>query len=201
MFPARPWIGVHAHKFRPERWEVLHSRQRLRYLDPESVLDAIGVAAGSSVAEVGAGSGAFTLPLARRVGERGRVFALDIEPEMLARLRDGVESGRWPQLVVRESREDHLPLEDGSVDAVFMIQVLHELHGDATLREARRVLKPSGLLHVVDWEPVETEVGPPIEHRVAEESARRFVEGAGFALAKRWAAGEANYGLTFRSAE
>lgn len=185
-------------KFTPANADVLAHPDRRRFMDPERILDAVGVPSGAHVAEVGAGTGVFALPLARRVGERGRVYAFDVQRAMLAPLVEAAESGRWPQLVVRASEENRLPLDDRAVEHVFLIQVLHELDGLGTLRETRRVLRPDGLLHVVDWHVVPTPLGPPIEERVDETDAIRFVERAGFRFLRAFTPGEANYGLTFR---
>lgn len=185
------------HKFTPANARVLADPERRRYMDPERILDAVKVPEGAHVAEIGAGTGVFTLPLAHRVGARGRVYALDVQREMLAPLAEAAESGRWPQLVVRASAENALPLEDRCIEVAFLVHVLHELDGAGTLREIRRALRPDGLLHVVDWDLVPTTMGPPLEERVGEADAIRFAEGAGFRFVRSFSPGEANYGLTF----
>lgn len=156
-------------------------------LDAERVLTATGVEPGMQVAEVRAGAGTFTLPLARRVGERGRVFAVATAAGGLAPLVDAVESGRWPQIVVREARDDRLPLPDAALDAAFVIDVLHALTGPSTLADARRALRRDGRLHVI--EP---------ESRVGEKEAVEFVERAGFRFVRAFDAGTGELGLTFR---
>lgn len=180
-----------AHKFRPENWERLLSAQRRALLDPDEFLVRVGMARGEAVADLGAGPGFFTVPLAARVGETGHVYALDVAPEMVARLR----SLPLPaHVTVLQSAESRLPLPDASVDTALLAFVLHELeHPRDFLADVRRIVRPGGRLVVLEWVPQEEEMGPPLHERLAPEASVATVEAAGWRLQSSGAANPSNY--------
>lgn len=170
-------------KFKPENWQRLVSEERRAHLPPDVLLDAIGVEEGSTVADIGAGPGYFTLPLVERVGATGRVYALDVQPEMIEVLH-----GRDlpPQVRVVRSGESELPLEDASVDLALVAFVYHEVEDPrAFLAEAGRVLRPGGRLVVAEWEPREEEIGPPLHERLPREVVERGLREGEFAIVER----------------
>lgn len=179
------------HKFDPEHWERLVGEERRARLPVSAILNPIDVREGMVVADIGAGPGYFTLPLAERVGPRGRVYALDIEPRMLEALRS---RGVPPNVEVLQSGESTLPLPDQSVDLAFLAFVYHEL-GDrpAMLAEIRRILRPGGRLVVADWVPREEEIGPPLHERIAEGVVTAEMEAAGFEVTTSFAANPSTY--------
>jgi ubiquinone/menaquinone biosynthesis C-methylase UbiE len=130
------WIG----------W-LLASPVRKLAQDPANIL-APWVREGMTVLEPGPGMGFFTLELARRVGSRGRVVAIDVQPEMLAGLRRrAARAGLEPRIEARLSGETSLGIDDleGKVDLVLAFAMVHELpDAEAFFREARRVLAPGG---------------------------------------------------------
>lgn len=182
-----------ARKFNPERWERLVSEERRSLLDADSFLEQIGVEPGSVVADLGAGPGFFTVPLAARVGPRGRVYALDVAPEMIRVLQDR----DLPKNVqVKLSGENRLPLADRSVDMALLAFVLHELDNPALfLNEVERVLKPTARLVVLEWVPQEEEMGPPIQERIAEDDSAGILVSSGFRIDTRGPANASNYYL------
>jgi len=91
------------------------------------------------------------------------------------------------------STEDHIDLPDGIADFVLLACVLHELDGLGTLHEARRILRPNGVMGVVDWRRIEMSMGPPIEHRLSEEEAVSLVQKAGFRSSETRLAGPYHY--------
>ena len=180
-------------KFDPEKWERLLSAERRALLDPGAFLDSIGVEAGSTAADLGAGPGFFTGPLAQRVGPGGTVYAVDISPEMVRLLQDQALPG---QVKVLLSGENRLPIPDGSVDLALLAFVLHELGEPAQfLTEAKRMLKPSGRLIVLEWVPQEEPMGPPVHERIAEEESRRILASSGFRAEMGALANRSNYYL------
>jgi len=179
------------HKFRPENWERLLSTQRRALLDPEAFVARIGISQGESVADLGAGPGFFTLPLAERVGADGRVYALDVAPEMVAHLR---AQALPAQVTVLQSEESRLPVPDASVESALLAFVLHELeHPHEFLLDVRRIVRPSGRLIMLEWIPQEEEIGPPLCERISPEASERMLVGAGWRLASGGAANASNY--------
>jgi ubiquinone/menaquinone biosynthesis C-methylase UbiE len=121
------------------------------------MIERSGIREGMQVLDLGCGSGAFTPFIARTVGERGKVFALDIQVDMLKQLGRKLsrpENKDIKNIKLIEGNAYELPFEDNSLDAVNMVTVLQEIpdRGRA-LQEAKRVLKPGGILAVTELFP------------------------------------------------
>ena len=180
-------------KFSPERWERLLGSERRVLLDPDAFLERLDVRSGATVADLGAGPGFFTVPLAQRVGPRGKVYAVDVSPEMVRRLQD---RSLPPQVEVKLSGENRLPIPDASVDLALLAFVLHELEDPrAFLDEVSRILKPGGELVVLEWVPQEEELGPPLADRVSADEGAEILTFAGFRVASGRDANASNYYL------
>ncbi|MBC8512190.1 MAG: class I SAM-dependent methyltransferase [Dehalococcoidia bacterium] len=145
-FPAPAFIG-----------SFLDSNYRRKLQPPEKIIQRSGIRKGTRVLEVGCGSGAYTTFVARAVGREGRVYALDIQPEMLQQLESKLarpenEDIRNVELVNSSAYE--LPFDDDSLDLVYMVTVLQEIPDRSkALQQVRRVLKPGGILSVTEWLP------------------------------------------------
>jgi ubiquinone/menaquinone biosynthesis C-methylase UbiE len=169
------------HKFDPTRMAVLMSEERHRRQPPEDLLRAVGVGPGSRLADIGCGPGFYALPAARMVGAAGRVFALDVQPAMVARVREAATAQGLENVEAAVSAEDRLPLPDGVADIALLANVLHECADrPALLREVRRVLVPGGRVAVVEWRKEPTGMGPPLEERLSEDDVREALAAAGF---------------------
>lgn len=188
--------GGHGHKFPAEKWDRLVSPQRLAFVAPERLLEQFDVHEGMTVADLGAGPGFFTLPLAARVGAAGLVYATDISPEML----DALESrGIPPQVRPILAGESRIPIPDGVVELALLAFVLHELvHPVAFLEEARRILRPAGRLVVLEWVRHEEEMGPPMSERLSPARSREFLVAGGFSVAEEGEANASQYYLVAR---
>lgn len=185
------------HKFDPAHRAHLDAPERREYLDPERILDAFAVGPGLRLADVGAGTGFFALPAARRVGPSGRVYAVEQAEAMIEDLRARAPAAAG-NLEVVPSAEDRIPLPDRSVDVAFLACVLHELDGPGTLLECARILTPGGRLAVVDWMKKDQDIGPPREHRLSESEATAVLRAAGFRVERTFPAGPHHYGLEAR---
>ena len=168
-------------RINPRHMERLLSPERRQWHEPEMILDALGAQAGMVVADIGSGPGFFTLPMATRVGPAGKVFAIDVEPQMLERLRERAAEAGVQNVEVLQSQEDSLPLPDGSIDAALMVNVLHESGKQATLlREVLRILRLGGSLVVVEWKKESSELGPPVEIRMGSSEVALLLQQAGY---------------------
>jgi ubiquinone/menaquinone biosynthesis C-methylase UbiE len=125
------------------------------------------------VADIGAGTGYFALPFLAAVTPGGKVYAVDLQPEMLAVLGSRLPEGAATELVEADAAETTLTV--GSLDLVFSANVWHELDDrGAALEEFARILRPGGRLAILDWRnDVESPPGPPLDHRI---TARSVVE-------------------------
>lgn len=173
-------------RFSPQDFAAFVGRMldpgRDRWQRPAHVLRALRVRRNAVIADVGAGPGYFTIPLARAVGPGGRVYAVDPEPRSLERLRRrlGTHGVRNVTPVLSRGDDPHLPAS--ACDLVLIIDTYHHFpDGPAFLRRAARALKAGGCLVGIDFEKRETPVGPPVEHRIAREEFLRDARRAGLA--------------------
>jgi len=166
------------HKFDPKRIDILISEERKKELDPLKYLKEKGLKKGMAFADIGCGPGFFVFPASDIVGEKGKVYALDTQQEMLNELNKRNPS---KNVVALKSEETKLPVEDKAVDIALMVFVLHEVHHPVEfLKEVKRILKPTGRLIVIDWEKKVEEKGPPFEERVPKEKVKEIFQQAGF---------------------
>jgi len=154
------------------------------FFDPEQVLDRLELTAGAgNVVEMGCGYGTFTLPAARRA--RGTVYALDIEPDLIAALVDKAAAAGLANVrpVLRDFVVAGTGLPAGVADYVMLFNLLHGEQPEVLLREAWRVLAPGGKLGIMHWryDPT-TPRGPSLDIRPRPEQCRAWAAAAGFAL-------------------
>ncbi len=148
---------------------------------PEHVLDVLALREGSTVADVGAGSGYFTVRMAKRVGPRGRVLATDLQPEMLAMLREKVAAAKLGNVVPVLATESDAKLPKREVDLVLMVDVYHELpQPAATLAQIRAALRTDGRLALVEYRAEDPKVAIKEEHKMTLPQIRRELEANGF---------------------
>lgn len=199
MRDAQAVNDMHKHgnerTFRPENVARLESPDRLQWLPPAEVVNALRLGDSMTVADIGAGSGYFALPIARAVS-RGRVLAVDFQPEMLDILKGKLAAADAPQnvtLIEGEARRTRL--EDDRCDRVLVANVWHELDGRGeVLSEMRRILAPAGELFVLDWrDDVESPPGPPRDHRLSAKSVAAELESAGWSDVQTQPVGRFSY--------
>jgi ubiquinone/menaquinone biosynthesis C-methylase UbiE len=154
------------------------ARTRARWQRPVRVLRALAVRRGAVVADVGSGPGYFTTRLARAVGPRGRVYAVDPEPEVLSVLVKRLDGAGNVTPVL--SRDDDPMLPSASCDlAVFINAYHHVADGPAFVRRLARCLKHGGRLALIDWAYRETPMGPPMHRRIPPEKVIAIARRAG----------------------
>lgn len=178
--------------------DTLLSEERFRLLDPQTVMDVFSVRNGSVLLDVGCGPGAFLEAASSRVGPDGHVHAIDIqEPFISMAKRLAAEKG-LANITFTVSREDRIPLDAEIADSAIMITTLHELEGNSTLSEVARLLKPNGLLGIIEWQKEKTPLGPPVSERVAEEETEELLKANGFDVEKVFSIGTYHYGISGR---
>ena len=151
--------------------------------EPDRVVDALGLHDGDRVGDVGAGSGYFTMRLARKVAPRGSVTAVDVQPEMLALLRTKLDASHVANVTLVNSTETDLHLAEQALDLVLMVDVYHELHApSAALAQLRCGLRPGGRLAFVEYRAEDPKIEIKPEHKMRLATLREEVEAAGFVL-------------------
>lgn len=147
-----------------ERWE---SSDRAAWQRPEQLVAALGVKTGQSIADIGAGSGYFTLRFAEAVGRGGRVFAVDIDRELLAYLDRRARLRQLAQVTTVRGGADAPGLAPASIDLAFICDTLHHIDQPAAyLERVRDSLRAGGRLAIVEFRKVHEPFGPPFEHRM-----------------------------------
>ncbi|MCB9669230.1 MAG: class I SAM-dependent methyltransferase [Alphaproteobacteria bacterium] len=160
--------GTAHHSFDdPEKWaEVFDAPDRDRWQEPEKVVKAMRILDGMVVADIGAGTGYFNAHLAKAVGDKGRVLALDIEPKLVEHMKARAARENTPQVEVREVKPQDPDLPRESVDRVLLVDTYHHLQ-DRPEYFARlsRSMKRGGVLAIVDLRK-DAPFGPPAEERL-----------------------------------
>ncbi len=150
---------------------------------PEHVLDVIGIRPGDVVADVGAGSGYFTMRIAKRLTAGGRVIATDLQKEMLAMIEKKTEKSRVNNVETRLASETDSALPQGAVDVVLMVDVYHELpRPDLALTQVKAALRPAGRLVLVEYRAEDPRVPVKPEHKMSLAQITRELEASSFAI-------------------
>jgi SAM-dependent methyltransferase len=175
----------HGRLFPPEELGVLEGPDRDAWQMPDAVMDALGIADGSAVADIGAGGGWFTVRLARRVGPNGIVYAQDVQSQMIEAIRrrvdrDGLNNVR---IVRGDELDPRLPVE--SVDAILIVDSSEFRHRVEVLRHLGPALRAGGRIGLVEYKKVGGGPGPPQDERVDESSMIGDAERAGLRLIRK----------------
>jgi ubiquinone/menaquinone biosynthesis C-methylase UbiE len=183
------------HKFDAMKAGILDSQDRVKFLNPDNILEMLKLKGKMVLADLGCGTGFFSIPASRRVK---KVFALDIQQEMLDILLDKIKKEKITNIHVILTEESSIPLPDNSVDILLMVNVFHELEDRSSLlKEVKRVLTMNGRLVIIDWKKIEMDLGPPFEERLTEEEVIEINYANGFTILERLNAGPYNYLLVF----
>ncbi len=152
---------------------------------PDVALRVLKIPKGASVADIGAGSGYMTVKLAARVGPTGRVFANDVQPQMLELLARRLAGKRIANVTMVQGTADDPKLPPSSVDLELMVDVYHELsQPQAMLRHLREALKPGGRLVLLEYRKEDPTIPIRPEHKMSVAEAKLEVEAEGFTLSK-----------------
>ena len=180
--------GGHGRLFPPQDLGLLEGPDRDAWQKPDQIMDALGVADGSAVADIGAGAGWFTIRLARRVGPNGVVYSQDVQRQMLEAIRRRVAREGLGNVETRLGAGSSPNLPAGALDAVLVVDVYPEVEDRVTfLRNLASALKPGGRLGIVNYKPGRGGPGPaPAEGvRVDMASVERDAQAAGLRVLAR----------------
>src|SRR3954451_9324468 len=172
----------HTRLFRPEDLGELEGPDRDQWQSPDKIMDALGVGEGVVVADLGAGSGWFTIRLAGRVGPNGMVYAEDIQRQMIDSITRRVErlGLKNVKTVLGIASDPRLP---APVDAVLIVDSYHEMEQPvALLRNVARSLKPNGRIGIVNFTKDGGGPGPAMEDRVEPDRVIADAKAAGLSL-------------------
>ena len=168
--------------FDPSQVHKLEAPERLQWMPPAEILGWLNLRPGLTVADIGAGTGYFAIPMAWAIAPVGRVFAVDLQPELLEVLRGKLSKPDEPaNIVTLQGSASSTGLAASSCDLAFLANVWHEIDDrEAVLAELGRILKPEGRIAVLDWRPDAAHPpGPPLEHRLSAREVQQFFERQG----------------------
>ena len=195
-------VGAQQHRggrlFNPEELGVLEGPDRDAYQKPDLIMDALSVSEGSVVADVGAGGGWFTVRLAKRVGPNGRVYAQDVQQEMIEAIGRRVEREGFRNVKAVRGEADDPKLPRGVLDAALIVDSYHEFPNPvALLRRLGASLKPSGRIGIVNFTKEGGGPGPPMNERVDPQKVIDEAGQAGLRLVSRESFLDFQYMLIF----
>jgi ubiquinone/menaquinone biosynthesis C-methylase UbiE len=169
------------------------------FVDPKSVLNQITVPEGATVADFGCGSGFFSFAFAERIGEEGKVYALDVLPSALEAVASNAKLKKLTNVVpkrVNLERENGSGLGPASVDWVVLKDMLFQNEKKGIIiTEMARIMKPGGRAIVMEWNPQASAVGPDKKLRIQKDDLRKLLESAGLSVEGELMAGGYHYAL------
>jgi len=153
--------------------------------EPDRAIALLSLKPGAVVADVGAGSGYMTERLAKRVGSAGKVYAVDIQPEMLRLLNQRLIARRITNVVAIQGNVDDPRLPPSMLDLELLVDVYHEFSApQAMLRHLREALKPDGRLVLLEYRKEDPAIPIREEHKMTVAEAKLEVEAEGFVLSQ-----------------
>jgi ubiquinone/menaquinone biosynthesis C-methylase UbiE len=172
------------------------------FSDPRHNIEQLGISDNAIVADFGAGSGFYSMEAALAVAPLGKVYAVDVQKDLLDRLKKQATEHHIRNIEIIAGDLEKLggsKLRDGSCDVVIASNVLFMV-GDkkSFFLEACRVLKPKGRILVIDWSGSFSQMGPHHTHVFAKDDAMKLARETGFVFEREISTGSQHYGIIFR---
>jgi ubiquinone/menaquinone biosynthesis C-methylase UbiE len=159
--------------------------ERVDEEEPDRALDVLKIPKGAVVADVGAGSGYMTVKLSRRVGPAGKVYANDIQPEMLRLLGLRLKNENITNVTLVQGDVDNPRLPADTLDLELLVDVYHEFSApQIMLKHLREALKPAGRLVLLEYRKEDPSIPIRPEHKMSVADAKLEVEAEGYSLSK-----------------
>ena len=172
------------------------------FSDPENNIKQFALTPGMMVADFGSGSGFYSMAIARAVAPSGKVFAVDIQMDLLRKLKKGAQQSHLNNVDVIWGDLEHLggtKLRESSMDAVVICNLLYQIKNkDALCLEAKRILRINGRILLVDWAGSYCGLGPSEKDIVTKIQAAAIFQDHGFVIDREINAGSEHYGLVLR---
>ena len=168
------------HIFNPKHITVLEMEDRKIWQNPEEILETLRIKPDIVAADLGCGSGFFTIPLSKEVK---KVYAIDVQKKMLEFLQEKIRRLRIRNIEPLLSTGSKIPLEDDSVDLLMSMNTLHEFDDKKRMaKQIRRVLKQGGVAVIADFKKKNRGFGPPLAIRLSKQQAINLFEQSGFTI-------------------
>lgn len=179
-----------------------YNESMVSFSDPKKNIDQCGIQAGMIIADLGAGSGFYTLEAAKALGSTGKVYAVDAQKDLLSRIKNNAtKEGLYNVEVIWGDIEKlgGTNIKDNSIDLIMVCNVLFQLTDKkGVAAEIKRILASGGRVLVVDWTDSFGGIGPHKDHVFPKESAEDLFEGNGFSKDREIQAGGHHYGFIYK---
>ncbi len=185
-------------KFDPANKEALLSKSRQELLDPQRIISLLPLRPYQVVGDIGCGPGFFAIALGKYLFD-GKVYAIDVQKEMLDALKERLAEFRLGNVESVLSTEKKIPLDKDVLDGALIAFTLHETgNKDAFLKDVLSHIQTGGWTAILEWHKKETDGGPPVEERLTKEEARDLAEKAGFTFVKHNDLNDRHYMMLFK---
>lgn len=155
--------------------------------NPTVVLEQLGLKPGMSVCDLGCGNGFYTLLMAQKVGPTGKVYAVDIQPEMLQLLSRRAVEAKIDQIDMIHSTVKDAKLPEGKVDLLLLVDVYHEFsHPEEMLASIRKSLSPEGVIALVEFRGEDPRVPIKPLHKMTKKQILKEYQANGFRLVREF---------------
>ena len=173
----------------------LDEATRRSWYNPDAVLQDLHE--GMVLVDVGCGDGFFTILASKKVGENGKVYAVDIDPAGIEKLKSKAKNEGLTNITAKVGKAEDTVFCRQCADIVFYSMDLHDFGDPAkVLQNAKKMIKPTGHLIDLDWKKQEMPFGPPVAIRFSEEQASGLMRSSGFTVVDAWVAGPYHYVLS-----
>jgi len=172
------------------------------FTEPKNNVRQLNLDPGMKVADIGTGSGFYAFAASEEVGETGKVYAIDIQKNILSKIKNESNEKNPKNIEIMwgdAEKENGTMLQNESIDAVIVSNIFFQIEDKKSfLKEMYRILKQKGKMLFVDWKGSFGGIGPEEKSIISPERAREFLNSAGFSLDKAIQAGEYHYGFVFK---
>jgi len=173
------------------------------FTDPKENLNNFGLEPKMTVADLGCGTGAYSLAVAQMVGPEGRVLAVDVQKDLLTRVKNDADKAGLSNVEILWGDIEELNgtgIRDHACDAVIVSNILFQTEDKNTfLKEAHRILKPHGKLLLIEWLDSFGGMGPMASAVINPEKAKELLSSNGFTFEKQFDAGSHHYGIVAKA--
>ncbi len=170
------------------------------FSNPQNNINTLGVDNGMKVADLGSGSGFYSIECAKLVGNRGRVYSIDVQQDLLDKIKNSASLLGLHNVEIVWGNIEKIggtKLREAVIDRAILSNTLFQIEEkdrDNLVLEIKRILRPGGKILVVDWD--DSDLGPKVKVKI--DKAQGLFEKAGFVTEKRFDAGDHHYGLIFK---
>lgn len=176
--------------------------QETQFLNPENIIKQIDLAPGAQIGDLGCGTGYMSFAASHIIGEKGKIYAVDVQQSVLEQVKKQAQMENLANIETIWSDLEALGATDiaeHSLDMVFLVNVLFLINDKASVvKEAKRLLKETGKILIVEWKKGDMHMGPPTDKRLDLANIRQITQEQGLKEEKEINAGKYHFGVIFK---